>query len=130
MSFNPNAAIYRGFSTASSYETRGGPFTTIDFETVKRDLLNHIYTTPGERVMQPNFGTRIPMMAFEPLDERSLKVVEDDLRMVIAYDPRLELVDLAVLALPDNNAIVAFVDVIYLRLNTKETLKLTFPVGS
>lgn len=130
MSYNPNAAVYRGFSTARSYETRGGSFATTDFETVKRDLLNHIYTTPGERVMNPNFGTRIPMMAFEPLDELSLKVVEEDLRRVISYDPRLQLIDLVALALPDNNAIVAYVDVIYLRLNTKETLKLEFPVGS
>lgn len=123
-------SIYRGFSTASQEENRGRSFSTIDVETVKRDLLNHIYTIPGERVMQPQFGTRIPLMAFEPLDELSIQAIKDDLTMVMEYDPRVRLIDIAVMALPDNNAIVAMVDIEYIQLDIKETLRLDFPVGS
>lgn len=123
-------SIYRGFSTQKSWETRGRTFSTSDVETVKADLLNHIYTIKGERVMQPKFGTRIPLMAFEPLDPTSLKIIEDDLREVFAYDPRVKLIELVVLALPDNNAIVAMVDIQYLELGTFDTLKLEFPTGS
>jgi phage baseplate assembly protein W len=119
--------LYRGFSTAAD---SAKSFKTADFETVKRDLLNHIWTIPGERVMQPDFGTRIPLLAFEPLDEVTLKIVEDDLKKVFSYDPRVELIDLAVVALPDNNAIGAFADLRYIELNTTETLKLEFPTGS
>jgi uncharacterized protein len=123
-------SIYRGFSTQKSLETRGRSFSTSDVETVKADLLNHIYTIRGERVMQPNFGTRIPLMAFEPLDPTSIKIIEDDLREVFNYDPRVKLIDLVVLALPDNNAIVAVIDIQYLELGTFDTLKLEFPTGS
>lgn len=123
-------SIYRGFSTMKSMETRGRTFSTSDIETIKADLLNHIYTIKGERVMQPNFGTRIPLMAFEPLDPMSLKIIEDDLREVFEYDPRVELIDLVVLALPDNNAIVAMIDLKYLRLGTTDTWKIEFPTGS
>jgi phage baseplate assembly protein W len=123
-------SIYRGFSTAAQEENRGRSFSTIDIETVKRDLLNHIYTIPGERVMQPQFGTRIPLMAFEPLDELSIQVIKDDLTMVMEYDPRVRLIDIAVMALPDNNAIVAMVDIEYIQLDVKETLRLDFPVGA
>lgn len=122
--------MYRGFSTAFAAANRGKSFQTVEFETVKYDLLNHINTIRGERVMQPNFGTRIPLMAFEPLDPSTLKIIEDDLREVINYDPRVELLDISILALPDNNAVVALVDLLYLELNTKETLKLDFPVGT
>lgn len=122
-------SLYRGFSTAFASANRGKGFSTSNFETVKYDLLNHINTIRGERVMQPTFGTRIPLMAFEPLDPTSLKIIEDDLREVINYDPRVSLVELAILPLPDSNAVVALVDLIYVELGTKETLKLDFPVG-
>lgn len=123
-------SIYRGFSTQKSLETRGRTFSTTDVETIKADLMNHIYTIRGERVMQPNFGTRIPLMAFEPLDPTSIKIIEEDLREVFEYDPRVNLVDLAVLSLPDNNSILAVVDIQYLDLGTFDTLKLEFPTGS
>jgi phage baseplate assembly protein W len=123
-------ATYRGFSTAKQLETRSGMFSTADIETVKRDLLNHIYTVPGERVMQPNFGTRIPLMQFEPLDEKSIQIIKDDLTAVVNYDPRVRLIDIAVLALPNNNAIVALLDLEFLKLGITETMKLSFPTGS
>jgi phage baseplate assembly protein W len=123
-------SIYRGFSTQKSFESNGTSFLTTDIETVKADLLNHIYTIPGERVMQPNFGTRIPLMAFEPLDQTSMDIIKADLTTVFNYDPRVRLVDLAVVALPDNNAILALADIQYVELGTFETLKLEFPTGA
>jgi len=119
---------YLGFSTFGA--GRKG-FQLNGKELVIRDLLNHIYTLKGERVMLPDFGTRIPLMAFEPLDQLTLAAVEEDLRQVFDYDPRIELMELAVMALPDNNAIVAFADVRYVELGGPiETLRLEFPVGT
>jgi phage baseplate assembly protein W len=113
--------LYRGFSTAK-YETKGGTFSTSNIETVKRDLLNHIWTEIGERLMMPNFGTRIPTLAFEPCDEQTKSIVEEDIRKVINYDPRVKLINLEVVGLPDNNAIIAFVDIEYIELNILDTL--------
>ena len=124
------SSLYRGFSTQSYIDNRGKSFSTANIETIKRDLLNHIYTIPGERVMLPDFGTRIPLMAFEPLDQTSISIIKEDLTKVFNYDPRVKLIDIAMLPMPDNNAIVALVDIEYLELATAETLKLSFPVGS
>jgi phage baseplate assembly protein W len=124
------SSTYRGFSTQAHIDNRGKTFSTVDIETVKRDLLNHIYTIPGERVMQPDFGTRIPLMAFEPLDTTSIQIIKDDLTKVFNYDPRVRLIDIAVLPMPDNNAIVALVDLQYIELDVNETMKLSFPVGA
>lgn len=119
---------YLGFSTFGA--GRKG-FQLTGKELIVRDLMNHIYTLKGERVMLPDFGTRIPLMAFEPLDELTLAAVEDDLRSVFEYDPRVELLELAVMALPDNNAIVAFVDVRFVELGgAVETLRLEFPTAT
>ena len=95
-------------------------------ELINRDLLNHIYTLKGERVMMPGFGTRIPLIAFEPLDQLTLKDVESDLREVVDYDPRVQLIDIAVMALPENNAIVAVLDLRYIELGIVDTLRLEF----
>lgn len=120
--------IYRGFSTENFLANKTLMLT--NQELVKRDLLNYIYTIPGERPHLPNFGTRIPLLAFEPLDDRTLNVVREDLRKAVAYDPRLALIDLAVFAAPDNNAIIAYMDLRYVEFDVTETLNLEFGVKS
>lgn len=122
--------LYRGFSTANYLLDKSKGFLITNQEVVKQDLLNHIYTIPGERVHQPDFGTRIPLLAFEPLDQNTLKIIREDLTKVINYDPRVQLIDMAINAVPDQNTIVAFVDLLYLELNIKETLKLEFETGA
>lgn len=117
---------YVGFST---FGNTGKGFQLTGKELITRDLLNHIYTLKGERVMMPDFGTRIPLMAFEPLDQLTLAAVEEDLRAVVDYDARVNLVDIAVMALPNNYAIVAFLDLQYVELGFAETLRLEFPVN-
>lgn len=125
-----NHPLYRGFSTATFLTNRKGGFSLTDQELVKQDLLNHIYTVKGERVHQPSFGTRIPLLAFEPLDEKTLAIVREDLTQVFDYDPRVNVTGMSINAAPDNNMIVAFIDLEYLELNTKETLRLEFDTKS
>lgn len=121
--------LYRGFSTASFLSNRQHGFSLTNQEVVKQDLLNHIYTIKGERVHLPDFGTRIPLLAFEPLDEKTLNIMREDLTAVIAYDPRVELIDMSINAIPDNNMILCLVDLRYIELNITETLNLSFPVS-
>lgn len=115
-------SIYRGFSTAGWADRK--TFSITNIELVKRDLLNHIYTLKGTRVMMPNFGTRIPMLAFEPNDEETRIVIEKDLREVFNYDPRVRLMGLSVLNLVDNNAIVALADLLYIEFDVRDTLRI------
>lgn len=107
--------LYRGFS--SYHYQKKKTFALKDVELVKVDLLNHIYTRRGERVMMPQFGTRIPDLAFEPLDEILLDIVEEDLLQVINFDPRVELLGLNVEPLYDLNTIRASVRLLYVELN-------------
>lgn len=114
--------LYRGYST---YEyQRNKSFILTDIEIVKMDLLNHIYTHKGERVMMPNFGTRIPDLAFEPLDQITLDILEEDLRAVIAFDPRVQLLELRILPYYDTNTVIASARLLYIELNTTGNLDL------
>ncbi len=107
--------IYRGFSTYKYQKQH--KFILTDVELVKMDLLNYIYTKKGERVMMPNFGTRIPMLAFEPLDQITLDILEEDLRAAVNFDPRIKLVNLMIIPSYDQNYVVANLSVRYIELN-------------
>jgi phage baseplate assembly protein W len=116
------ATFYKGFSTKNWLQKKS--LRLSDLELVKQDLLNHIYTDRGSRVMMPGFGTRIPTIVFEPNDEQTVKIIEDDLREVFNYDPRVRLVSLNVLSLPDNNAIIALAELFYVEFNVTDTLRI------
>lgn len=109
------SGLYKGFSTYEYQQNK--TFTLTDIELVKMDLLNHIYTRKGERVMMPNFGTRIPDLAFEPLDQVTLDILEEDLRAVIAFDPRVRLLEMRIIPYYDTNAVIASARLLYIELN-------------
>lgn len=112
--------LYRGYS---SYEYQANKtFSVTDVNLVKLDLLNHIFTRKGERVMMPNFGTRIPDLAFEPMDQITLSILEDDLRAVFAFDPRVTLQELNIIPLYDTNTVIASAKLLYVELNVQGNL--------
>ena len=118
--------LYTGFSTKEFQHTK--QFAVHDFNIVKEDLLNHIFTIKGERVMMPNFGTRIPEMIFEPLDEITIDIVRDDLTAVFDFDPRVRTLQLNVVPDHNNNAINVLADLYYVELNMTDrfTLNIQF----
>lgn len=120
--------LYAGFSTYE-YQKRH-TFSLNDIKLVETDLLNHIYTRKGERVMMPTFGTRIPDLAFEPLDQITLDILEEDLRTVISFDPRVQLVNLQIVPYYDGNYVVARVSLLYLELNIVGDLNLNIQFES
>lgn len=114
--------LYRGFS---SYEyERNKTFKINDLNLVKLDLLNHIYTRRGERVMMPTFGTRIPDLPFEPLDDITLEILRNDLLEVFNFDPRVEVLDLIITPDFDGNSVTAAARLLYIELNLIDDLNL------
>lgn len=107
--------LYSGYSTYN-YQTDKS-FVLTDIDLVKMDLLNHIYSRKGERVMMPNWGTRIPELAFEPLDQFTLDILEEDLRAVMEFDPRVELLELSIIPFYDKNYVIAAVRLLYIELD-------------
>ena len=72
--------------------------------------------------MMPNFGTRIPDLAFEPLDNYTLSILDEDLRAVFAFDPRVELMALNIIPIPDSNTVIASAKLLYVELNMQGSL--------
>jgi phage baseplate assembly protein W len=114
--------IYKGFSTKRYQQDKS--FVMTDMELVKEDLVNHIFTRKGERVRMAQFGTLIPDLIFEPLTEELVRVIEGELTTVFNYDPRVQLVDMVVIPMFDEQAVVALVDLHYIELREKDRLSL------
>jgi phage baseplate assembly protein W len=114
--------LYRGFSSYE-YEQKK-TFRVSDLELVKLDLLNHIFTRRGERVMMPTFGTRIPDLAFEPLDDITLDILRNDLLEVFKFDPRVSVLDLTITPNVDANSVTATARLLYIELNLVDDLNL------
>lgn len=120
--------LYKGFS---SFEFQSNKtFTLRDIEIVKLDLLNHIFTKQGERVMMPTFGTTIPTVAFEPLDNETIDLVLSEVQRVIEYDPRVELINLNYSADYDHNTLTVGADLLYVELNIVDGLNLNIEFGA
>lgn len=80
-----------GFST---YGKRTPPYTEEGIELAKQDLLYAFLTRRGERVMQPNFGTIIFDLLFEPFDNNTIEAIYEDAARIITQDPRFDAVDI------------------------------------
>jgi phage baseplate assembly protein W len=82
----PIPQAYKGFSTVN---TSTQSYMLYDLELIKQDLLNHFHVRKGERLMNPNFGTIIWDLLFEPMTEELKETVVDNVNEIINYDPRL-----------------------------------------
>ena len=78
-------ALYTGFSTYSRYKK----FRLTDFDLVQQDLFNHFNIRKGEKLMNPEFGTIIWGMLFEPMTEGLRKSITGDIKRICSYDPRI-----------------------------------------
>jgi|TARA_B100001964_G_scaffold19216_1_gene19605 phage baseplate assembly protein W len=116
-------ASFIGFSTVGRIKP---PYTLIDFDLVKVDLLNHFNTRKGERVMLPEFGTIIYDLLMDPLDDMTKDLIREDVIRIIKSDPRVEMVDLIMTEL--DRVILLEVELLYLPNGVTETIAIQFNI--
>ena len=114
--------LYRGLSTFEFQRNKS--LSIRDIELVKLDLLNHIFTQRGTRVMMPNFGSIIPELAFEPLDEDLVDELYANLLDIFDYDPRVRTMSLSVTPDFDTNSVFAEARLYYVELDTVDDFEL------
>ena len=71
---------------------------------IARSLKNIVFTQPGEKFFNPDFGSRITESLFENVDDVSALAIEDEIRSsIINFEPRVNLLDVSVNPNPDDN---------------------------
>lgn len=114
------ATRYRGFSTINQIKK----FRLTDVELVKRDLINHFSIKKGQKLMNPNFGSIIWNMLYEPMTADVEATIIDDVKRIVNYDPRLR-VD-GVLINEFDHGLQIQIDLTFLPGNYSEQLRLDF----
>lgn len=118
---NVTPKMYKGFSTVNA-ETEN--FSLYDFQLIQQDLLNHFHTRQGERLMNPQYGTVIWDLLFEPLTEDVKNVITDNVNSIINYDPRIQASQVTVVAYETGLQIECILT--YLPYNISQTMQLRF----
>jgi phage baseplate assembly protein W len=83
----PLPRTYRGFSSLS---TDAESFVLYDLALIKQDIINHFHIRQGERLMNPEFGTIIWDVIFEPLTDNLKDLILKNVETIINYDPRVK----------------------------------------
>jgi hypothetical protein len=112
--------LYKGFSTVNRYKK----FRVTDIDLIKQDLINHFNIKKGEKVMQPDFGTIIWSLLFEPMTATVRQAIIDDVKTVVGYDPRTNLQNITINEY--QNGIQIMVDLLYIPTNQLTALNLQF----
>jgi phage baseplate assembly protein W len=116
--------LYRGFSTVN----RNKKFRVTDVELVKQDLINHFSVRKGEKLMQPNFGSVIWSLLFEPLTDHLEQLIIDDVKRIVGYDPRMGLKNISITT--QDHGIQLEVDLVYIPTDQTTSLNLQFDGNS
>ena len=91
--------VGRGWAFPPQINSRGGIALVSGYTEIEQAIRIILSTAVGERVMRPEFGSRLHELVFAPINEETKalarRYVEDALTM---WEPRIRLVDVSVAA--------------------------------
>ena len=71
---------------------------------IARSLRNIVFTRPGEKFFNPDFGSRVSESLFENVDEVSALDIQDEIKSsIINFEPRVNLLNTRVPPNPEAN---------------------------
>jgi phage baseplate assembly protein W len=114
------AQFYRGFSSVNNTAS----VNLYDQELVKQDLINHFNIKKGEKLMDPNFGTIIWDLLYDPLTTELKEAIKEDIREILSNDPRIQ--PLEVNVTEEQFGILLEITMSYTASDQTEQLRLSF----
>lgn len=119
---NPvKSRAYKGISTVNP-ANKG--FALYDISLIKQDLINHFHIRVGEKLENPNFGTIIWDLLYEPLTDDIKRAIADNVTAIINYDPRVQVNEINVDTY--ESGILIDCTLTYLPYNISESMRLKF----
>jgi|TARA_R110000803_G_scaffold177360_1_gene239764 phage baseplate assembly protein W len=112
---------YRGFSTVNS---EASSFVLYDIELIKQDIINNFHVRQGELLSNPEFGTIIWDIIFEPLTEQLKNAITENVTQIINSDPRVQVDSISIDQY--DSGIQLDATLVYLPYNIAERMQLTF----
>jgi phage baseplate assembly protein W len=83
-----------------------------DEQSVIRSIRSLLSTNAGERLFQPNLGSTINSLLFEPVSPLTASQIEDEVtRIILNYEPRATINEVLVISKPDSNSFQLYLSV-------------------
>ena len=104
----PLERISRGFKdismTFQSNPLSSDLITLKNESAIARSIRNIVFTVPGEKFFNENFGSRVSKSLFENVDDISASIIQDEIEnSILNYEPRVELIEVKTNPNYDNN---------------------------
>ena len=97
--------LYKDIDLTFAKTTSNDVAKRIDVNAVKQSIKNLLLTRPGERPFQPNLGSELYSILFEPMDAVTVETLKGVITTCIGnYEPRVKLQEVAVSPNYDENA--------------------------
>jgi phage baseplate assembly protein W len=97
--------LYKDIDLTFAKTTSNDVAKRIDVNAVKQSIKNLLLTRPGERPFQPNLGSELYSILFEPMDAVTVETLKGVISTCIGnYEPRVKLQEVAVSPNYDENA--------------------------
>lgn len=111
---------YRGISTVGAKKN----FNLYDINIIKQDIINHFHIRKGEKLENPDFGTIIWDVLFEPLTDNLKEAIIFNVTEIVNYDPRVSVDSIVVDTYESGIQIKC--KITYLTYSISETMRLKF----
>ena len=73
-----------------------------DQQAIKQAMKNLVLTSPGEKLFQPDVGSKVYQLLFEPLDPFTVDTLKDEIVDTLRhYEPRIEVIAVDITAQDD-----------------------------
>jgi phage baseplate assembly protein W len=96
---------------------------SINEDSVKRSIKNLLFTSKNERFFQPNLGAGLKAYLFENIGQTTASLIKRDIKNTIEnFENRARLLNVRVIALPDENAYAA--EIVFATINRIEPITL------
>lgn len=113
--------VYRGLS---SVNPSNDGFRLYDVAIIKQDIINHFHIRQGEKLENPEFGTIIWDVLYEPLTEGLKQAIVENVETIVNADPRVN-VDRVIVDTYQNGIQIECV-ITYLDYSISEQMRLQF----
>ena len=111
----PQQRVKRKFKDLSmSFETNplnDDLVSLSDTSAIARSIRNIVFTSPGEKFFNPDFGSRVSESLFENVDNVSALAIKDEIKSsIINFEPRVNLLDTIVIPNPEDNEMAVTIE--------------------
>jgi phage baseplate assembly protein W len=101
-----------------------------DIDAIRNSIRNIFSTRKGQKLLTPEFGSSLEQYLFEPITEIYARAIGDDILTAIQkYEPRIEILKVLVVPIPDENQYNISVSYRFLEIKKQSVLNIIAQLG-